>query len=176
MFAYALILLIGNQFTLRVKNEAGDNEFTYEIVAYLPPIFKNATQNQTTIINAIEGMAVHLDCDVDGLPAPNVCILPFSPSVELNSFRISFYFQISWIHNNKTISKNLSLLMEKVRVTDQGDYNCTANNEYGNATKIFSLNVLGKGHPKNNCFLLMNLRNFIVEFSSFLILKLSQNL
>lgn len=63
---------------MHVQNEAGDNEFTYEIVAYLPPTLKNETEHRTTIIDAIAGMAVRLDCDVDGSPIPNVHIFPLS--------------------------------------------------------------------------------------------------
>lgn len=57
---------------MHVQNEAGPNEYTYEIVVYLPPVFKNATENQTKIINSIAGTSIDLDCDADGLPIPNV--------------------------------------------------------------------------------------------------------
>lgn len=57
-----------------MRNEAGHNEYTYEIVVYSPPFFKNATENQTKIIKAIAGTSIHVDCDADGLPTPNVRI------------------------------------------------------------------------------------------------------
>lgn len=91
-----------------MQNEAGHSEYTYEIVVYLAPISKNTTE----FIDAIAGTSVRVDCDIDGLPMPNVrterntrrvhsmhCILIpiwFDPSLQfcLNSILIeSFYIE-----------------------------------------------------------------------------------
>lgn len=57
-------------FTCHVENEAGSNEYTYEIIIYLPPIEVNA--NQTHTIDVIPTTNISLDCPANGIPPPKV--------------------------------------------------------------------------------------------------------
>lgn len=102
--------MAGN-YTIYVQNEAGANAYTYEIVVYLPPVFKDAPQNPNTHVNAFEGTSIRFNCDVEGLPTPNV-YYPVSLSVvhcckqtkySRSFLRIVFFFvtctlmQLTWI-------------------------------------------------------------------------------
>lgn len=63
-------LLLGN-FSCHVSNDAGDGEYSYELVVYTLPSIANITQNQT-IISAIESRNVSIECPAYGVPTPKV--------------------------------------------------------------------------------------------------------
>lgn len=66
-------MLIGN-YTLRVQNDVGEKEFTYNVIVYLPPLLKNAAYRQT-VVHAVEAAQLTSNCDVDAIPKPEVCHL-----------------------------------------------------------------------------------------------------
>lgn len=66
--------LIGN-YTVRVGNDAGEKDFTYDVIVYLPPFFQNATVHNRTVFKAIESTVFTNNCDIDAIPDPKVCSL-----------------------------------------------------------------------------------------------------
>ena len=66
-------ILLGD-YRLRVQNEAGTKEFTYKVIVYSLPNFKNSSNNEA-IAKAIEGTQFKEDCDVDAIPLPEVCVI-----------------------------------------------------------------------------------------------------
>lgn len=68
-------------YTCHVKNAAGENNYTYEVLVHTPPIFENTTLNQT-IVKVISGTNFTTEWRVGGYPPPDVCIHTFKlPSV-----------------------------------------------------------------------------------------------
>lgn len=68
----SLFLLLPGRYSCQVWNEVGDNEYTYDVVVFNPPYFTNTTLNQTTI-TVKEGENFTSECQVDGIPHPEVC-------------------------------------------------------------------------------------------------------
>lgn len=62
---------IAGIFICQVENEAGESEYTYEIIVYEPPTFEDITLNQTTI-KTIATRDIIADCLVTGYPMPEV--------------------------------------------------------------------------------------------------------
>lgn len=58
-------------FICRAVNEAGESEYTYEVIVYKPPTFEETTLNQTTI-KTIATRDFTADCIVTGYPTPEV--------------------------------------------------------------------------------------------------------
>lgn len=56
-----------------MQNEAGAKEFTYKVIVYSLPQLKNTSNNQA-IVKAIEATQFTNDCDIDGIPQPDVCV------------------------------------------------------------------------------------------------------
>lgn len=57
--------------TCHVRNEAGTDQYTYEISVYSPPIHRDATQNLSTF-KVILAANFSIDCNIFGIPPPNV--------------------------------------------------------------------------------------------------------
>lgn len=57
-----------------VKNEAGDSNYTYQIIVYDPPAFENTTLNETTV-TVISETDFSIDFHVNGYPAPEVRLI-----------------------------------------------------------------------------------------------------
>lgn len=66
---------------LRVQNEAGEKDFTYNVIVYSPPHLKNGSNNQTVVKLMQTGQFTN-DCEIDGIPEPKVC--PFVISCSCN--------------------------------------------------------------------------------------------
>lgn len=61
-------------FTCRAENQAGSNEYTYEIVVYSPPTrIIGAASELNHTIDIMVAANFSLDCPVQGIPAPKVC-------------------------------------------------------------------------------------------------------
>lgn len=54
-----------------MNNEAGENEYTYEVAVQYPPIFENSVSNATTI-DVRSSTNFSIECQVDGYPMPEV--------------------------------------------------------------------------------------------------------
>lgn len=54
------------------------------------------------------------------------------------------FVQIKWIHGDTVISTNKNLAIENARADDQGEFVCTATNDYGTNSTKFNLTVLSK--------------------------------
>lgn len=76
---------------MKVSNEAGDNEFDYQIIVYGPPDFGNSMLNPKTA-KVISGNDFETECQVIGFPAPEVCVFPM----------VSEQFSITKIYFEKT--------------------------------------------------------------------------
>lgn len=77
---------LSGPYVCHVRNEAGDNEFTYDIIVHDPLKFEDATLNQT-IVKVDLGTIFSTDCKVTGYPTPNVCIYA-TISIELATYGI----------------------------------------------------------------------------------------
>lgn len=77
---------LSGPYVCHVRNEAGDNEFTYDIIVHDPLKFEDATLNQT-IVKVDLGTNFSTDCKVTGYPTPNVCIYA-TISIELATYGI----------------------------------------------------------------------------------------
>lgn len=55
-----------------MQNEAGEKEFTYNVIVYSVPTVKKASNNQT-ITKVNEATQFISDCDIDAIPEPEVC-------------------------------------------------------------------------------------------------------
>ncbi|XP_031619928.1 hemicentin-1-like [Contarinia nasturtii] len=117
-FSNVSITDVGN-YTIHVENEAGYNEYTYEIVVQYAPIFQNTTMNGT-IIDVTSPSNFSIDCKAHGFPVP----------------------ELKWMHNGQSISTNETLFIEHVSASNHGKYTCTATNENGATEIVVNLNVL----------------------------------
>lgn len=98
-YSIHLDLFAGN-YTLHVQNDAGANAFTYQVVVYSPPMFKFTSQNQTKRVSALEGTSIRLDCDVDGLPTPNVN----NKFVPISEYHLMLLTGCEWIKRKYSLS------------------------------------------------------------------------
>lgn len=79
--------MISGQYTVHVENDGIDKEFSYEVVAFSPPIFENTTLNGTTV-KVISDTTYLTDLQVNGLPIPEVCFHLFCNRI--SSFHVCF--------------------------------------------------------------------------------------
>lgn len=80
------------KYLCHVSNEAGDNEYVFDVVVYDPPSIRDKTLNQTTV-DVIEGTDFTAICQVNGYPAPDVRV-DTSIVVPTHSFKLS-HFHVS---------------------------------------------------------------------------------
>lgn len=67
------VSIFKGNFTCHVDNEAGSNEYTYEIIIYSPPMKLNGNAyNQNHTFDVIAATDFSLYCPVEGIPAPKV--------------------------------------------------------------------------------------------------------
>lgn len=59
---------------MRVRNQAGEKEFIYNVIVYSLPSLKTTINDQMTV-KAMEGTQFTSDCDIDAIPEPEVCYL-----------------------------------------------------------------------------------------------------
>lgn len=86
---------------LRVRNEAGINEFTYTINIYSLPHLKNASNAKATV-KVLETTQFTHDCDADAIPQPEVCVIHlaihqyvFSANLNIKYKLIDHYYRLS---------------------------------------------------------------------------------
>ncbi|XP_055324358.1 hemicentin-1-like [Sitodiplosis mosellana] len=125
-FQHVSISDAGN-YTCRVSNEAGQNEYTYQISVHYSPVIQNSSINDT-IIDVTLATNFSIDCQASGFPLP----------------------KFEWTHNGDVISSNASLFIDKLDTSNQGDYVCTATNENGASKVAFRLNVLYAPTPETD--------------------------
>lgn len=68
---FNFVFYSSGNFTCYVRNEAGNDMYTYEIVVYSPPILNDAIQNSSNF-NVIFAANFSIDCNIFGIPAPKV--------------------------------------------------------------------------------------------------------
>uniref|UniRef100_A0A915A505 Ig-like domain-containing protein n=1 Tax=Parascaris univalens TaxID=6257 RepID=A0A915A505_PARUN len=76
-----------------------------KLVVNLPRIRNNRPKEEFRP----EGSAFHIDCEADGAPPP----------------------EVSWIKDDKIVSTNGTLHIERISASDQGKYECVAINSEG---------------------------------------------
>lgn len=118
----------GGKYTCRASNEAGTSDIDLILRILVPPKI-----DKSNIIGnplAIVARNIYLECPVFGIPQPSVIWTKDGAPIDTNDSRIVF------AQNNETFG------IEKVQVSDQGRYTCTATNRGGKTSHDFSLDVL----------------------------------
>lgn len=112
-------------FQCMAENEAGDIVgYTWLRVKTSSPVITNPPQNQT----ALDGKDATIACEAAGAPAPNV-------TWYFNDGQISFSGRLQILEDG-------SLLISKVRSTDEGKYTCFRSNEAGTVKADAWISVL----------------------------------
>ena len=112
-------------FQCLADNEAGDIVgYTWLRVKTSSPVIVNPPQNQT----ALDGKDATIACEAAGAPAPNVTWF-------VNDGQISFSGRLEILEDG-------SLLISKVRSTDEGKYTCVRSNEAGSVDAEAWISVL----------------------------------
>ena len=128
----------GGKFTCRASNEAGSSDIDMIVRVLVPPRI-----DKSNIIGnplAIVARNIYLECPVTGIPQPDVIWTKDGKDINTTDSRIIL------AQNNETFG------IEKVKVSDQGRYTCTAINRGGQMSHDFNLDVL--------CELKFSIHNF----------------
>lgn len=72
------------------SNEAGDNEYFFDVIVYDPPSISNKTLDQSTV-DAIENTDFMAICQVNGYPVPDVRV-DTSIVVPTRSFKLPRFY------------------------------------------------------------------------------------
>ncbi|EFO97259.1 hypothetical protein CRE_16675 [Caenorhabditis remanei] len=118
----------GGKFTCRASNEAGSSDIDMIVRVLVPPRI-----DKSNIIGnplAIVARNIYLECPVTGIPQPDVIWTKDGKDINTTDSRIIL------AQNNETFG------IEKVKVSDQGRYTCTAINRGGQMSHDFNLDVL----------------------------------
>ena len=95
----------------------------------VPPGLDGA--GSTEDVTVIKGNVASLLCNADGIPPPTISWFKDGGTLLPD-------------HNVIFLKRNTTLEMRRARVNDTGRYTCVANNTAGQASRHFSLKVLGE--------------------------------
>lgn len=113
---------------------------SFSVLLFLvPPTLDRA--GSTDEVTVVRGNSATFICLADGTPSPTITWLKSGAALPKDS-------QLSLINQNSTLQISLA------RVDHTGRYTCTAHNQAGEASRHFSLKVLGKReYNKSKCIL-----------------------
>ncbi|KAG7230562.1 hypothetical protein INR49_025278 [Caranx melampygus] len=103
------------RYTCVAVNEAGEDSIQYDVRVLLPPSIRGTDSDLPDEVTVLINKTTHLECQVDGNPAPR------SPGL-------------------RTTGQS-ALMVSTAQVSDTGRYVCVADNVAGSAEKSFNLNV-----------------------------------
>lgn len=118
---------------------------SFPVLLFLvPPTLDRA--GSTDEVTVVRGNSATFICLADGTPSPTVTWLKSGAALPKDS-------QLSLINQNSTLQISLA------RVDHTGRYTCTARNQAGDASRHFSLKVLGKRKYKSKFILFKKKQN-----------------
>ncbi|VDN03059.1 unnamed protein product [Thelazia callipaeda] len=118
----------GGKYRCKAQNEAGSADIDLTLKVLVPPSID--TSNIIGNPLAVSGKSIYLECPVTGIPQPSVIWYKNERPITIDDDRL-FIEQ-----NNQTLG------IKKVKVSDQGQYLCVAENKGGRVEQIFNLEVL----------------------------------
>lgn len=118
----------GGIYTCIAENTAGEVKKDIDLIILVPPYIKS--QQITPIIKTMKGDTVNLECEVSGIPIPEVRWMKDDLSINL-IYRYPEY-EI----------KSTNLVIANLTESDGGRYTCTAVNKAGSSSRDYSVNVM----------------------------------
>ncbi|KAM3966057.1 hemicentin-1 [Aphomia sociella] len=108
-------------FTCNASSTIGSSQRNFSLIVYAPP---RITVDEEPVVEVMEGQLVSLPCSAEGWPAPH----------------------LRWLHGDRALigpRKHIDQFGIRfvANLTDFGEYNCVANNDFGNASITYTVYV-----------------------------------
>ncbi|XP_023221211.1 hemicentin-1-like isoform X2 [Centruroides sculpturatus] len=118
----------GGTYTCIAENTAGEVKKEINLIVLVPPYIKS--QQITPIIKTMKSDTINLECEVAGIPFPEVRWMKDDLSINL-IYRYPEYEM-----------KGTNLIIANLTESDGGRYTCTAINKAGSSSRDYSVNVM----------------------------------
>ncbi|CAI4229355.1 unnamed protein product [Auanema sp. JU1783] len=111
------------------RNPAGEARKTFELKVLVPSVILEETSSEV-LQTVIPGSRLSLTCDAEGIPAPEILWTKGGQPIKEND-------------ENRFFNQKETLILNTVDDSDAGEYQCSAINKAGNASRTFVVRLTG---------------------------------